>query len=509
MKLVECVPNFSEGRRKDVIEAIVAEARARNVKVLDIESDADHNRSVLTFVGSPDAVKEAMMAVSAKAIELIDLNNHQGQHPRMGAIDVIPFIPISDVTMDDCIKIAKEFGVEYAAKFNVPVYLYEEAATRPDRKNLADVRKGEFEGLREEIGKNTDRVPDFGPNQIHPTAGATAVGARKILIAYNINLGTTDVSVAKHIAKQIRSKDGGFTAVKALGFELKDRGMVQVSMNMVDYKASQLFKVFELVRSLADRYGIPVVASEIVGLVPMDALSDSADFYLRLHGFNKNQILEQRLMERDKLVGLDLMSFADEVRSDKAVPGGGSVSAYSASLAAGLVSMVAQLTLTKKEVETKRPAIEEIQSKSEAHQLILLSLVDEDARTFVHLMEAYRMPKTGEEENRRRTEEIQSRLKKAAEVPLTTAENALAVIDLARQLSKDANMNAISDLQTAIYVAHASALGALANVNINLTGIKDEKYRAQMQSKVSTIQTQLDHNKTQAQEIIAARNSIA
>ena len=505
MKLVECVPNFSEGRRREVIDAIVAEARTRNVKILDVESDADHNRSVLTFVGSPKAVQEAMMAVSAKAIELIDLNNHQGQHPRMGAVDVIPFIPISDVTMEDCIKIANEFGAGYATRFGVPVYLYEEAATRPDRKNLADIRKGEFEGLREEIGRNPDRTPDFGPNQIHPTAGATAIGARKILIAYNVNLGTTDISVAKQIAKQIRSKDGGFTAVKALGFDLKDRGMVQVSINMVDYKASQLYKVFELVRTLAASFGVPVVASEVVGLIPMDALSASAEFYLRLHGFNRHQILERRLMERDKLVGLDLMSFADEVRSDRAVPGGGSVSAYSASLAAGLVSMVAQLTLAKEQIE--KSSIEDIQNKSEAHQLTLLSLVDEDARSFTRLMEAYKMPRTREEEKRVRAEEIQGRLKTATEVPLKTAEIASAVIELASQLSKKANMNAISDLQTAIYVGHASAQGALANVNINLAQIKDENYSAEIRSKISAIQTDLERHKSQALDTIKARMS--
>src|SRR5208337_3687829 len=213
MKLIECVPNFSEGRRKEVIDAIVAEARARNVKVLDIESDKDHNRSVLTFVGDPEAVKEAALAVSAKAIELIDLNKHQGQHPRMGAVDVIPFIPISDVTMADCIQLTKDFANEYASRFKVPVFLYEEAATRPDRRNLADVRKGEFEGLRAEIGKNPEKTPDFGPNAIHPTAGATAIGARQVLIAYNVNLATNNLDVAKKIAKQVRGKDGGLTAV--------------------------------------------------------------------------------------------------------------------------------------------------------------------------------------------------------------------------------------------------------------------------------------------------------
>jgi glutamate formiminotransferase len=235
------VPNFSEGKRKEVIEAIVGEARSRNVKVLDIESDVDHNRSVLTFVGTPDAVKEAALAVSGKAIELIDLNKHRGQHPRMGAVDVVPFIPISEVTMADCVQLSKDFAAEYASRFKVPVFLYEEAATRPDRKNLADIRKGEFEGLRDQIGKSSEKTPDFGPNAIHPTAGATAVGARQILIAYNVNLASSDLDIAKKIAKQVRGKDGGLSAVKALGFELKDRGIVQVSMNVVDYKASQLF----------------------------------------------------------------------------------------------------------------------------------------------------------------------------------------------------------------------------------------------------------------------------
>ena len=209
MKIVECVPNFSEGRRKEVVDAIVEEARARGVRILDVESDADHNRSVLTFVGTPEAVREAALAASAKAIELIDLNIHRGQHPRMGAVDVVPFIPLSEVTMEECVQIAREFASEYASRFNVPVYLYEEAATRPERRNLADVREGEFEGLREKIGQNEQYRPDFGPNAIHPTAGATAVGARKVLIAYNINLRTKDVGIAKQIARQVRARDGG------------------------------------------------------------------------------------------------------------------------------------------------------------------------------------------------------------------------------------------------------------------------------------------------------------
>jgi glutamate formiminotransferase/formiminotetrahydrofolate cyclodeaminase len=477
------------------------------VKVLDIESDADHNRSVLSIAGAPAAVKEAALAISAKAIELIDLNKHEGQHPRMGAVDVVPFIPIANITMDECVALAKEFGEEYATKFGVPVYLYEEAATRPDRKNLADVRKGEFEGLREEIGKNPDRVPDFGPNRIHHSAGATAVGARRILIAYNINLGTTDLAIAKQIAKQIRGRDGGFAGVKALGFELKDRGMVQVSMNMVDYKTSQLFKVFELVRSFADRYGVPVIASEIVGLVPMDALTDSADFYLRLHGFSRNQILEQRLIEKDpnKRTELDLVSFVNEVASDKPVPGGGSVSAYSASLASGLVSMVARLTLSKNEDEITRATIRDVLTKSESHQRRLIELVDEDSISFTRLIQAYRLPKSNDEQQRIRKDAIQRQLKEATEVPLTTSENAIAVVGLAKQLAADANMNAISDLQTAVYLAEASARGAFANVSINLAEIKDAQYQKQTLSKVATLQSQLEQDKFLALENMARR----
>jgi glutamate formiminotransferase/formiminotetrahydrofolate cyclodeaminase len=507
LKLVECVPNFSEGRRREVIEAIVAEARSRNVNVLDIESDADHNRSVLTFVGSPDAAKEAALAVSAKAIELIDLNKHKGQHPRMGAIDVVPFIPISEVTMDECIQLAKDFAKEYATRFNVPVFLYEEAATRADRRNLADVRKGEFEGLRERIGKDPNKTPDFGPNSIHPTAGATAIGARQILIAYNINLATSNLDVAKQIAKQVRGKDGGLLAVKALGFELKDRGMVQVSMNMVNYKASQLFKVFELVRTFAERYGVQVQGSEVVGLVPMDALIDSAEFYLRLQGFNKNQILETKLFEKhdERLVAMDLNRFAGEVASEKPVPGGGSVSAYAGSLAAGLLSMVSRLTLKKSEFEKHWPKTKEILDESESVQKRLLSLVDEDSQSFVDLMQAYRLPKDSEEQKRVRSAEIQSRLKVAADVPMATAENSARILALSKRLADFANESALSDLQTAIHLANASIFGALSNVSINLASMKDESYRKQTQIKMDGLQSQIEKDKTEALRILSAR----
>ena len=298
MKLVECVPNFSEGRRPAVLDAIVGEMTAvSGVRLLDREMDADHNRAVVTIVGEPEAVLEGVFRGLAKAKELIDLTTHEGEHPRMGATDVVPFVPVKDVTMDDCVELARRLGERVGKELEIPVFLYESAATRPERQNLAKVRKGQFEGLREEIGTNPEREPDFGPNRIHPTAGATAIGARPFLVAYNINLGTTDLSVAKAIAKAIRHSSGGLRHVKAMGFAIKDRNIVQVSINMVNFKGTPLFRVFEMVRNEAERYGVPVIGSEVVGLVPADALIDCAEFYLRLEDFHRDQVLENRLSE--------------------------------------------------------------------------------------------------------------------------------------------------------------------------------------------------------------------
>jgi len=297
MRLVECVPNFSEGRRRDVVDAIADEARSvPGVTVLDVEMDANHNRSVITFVGEPIAAKEAAFRMAAKAANLIDMNVHRGEHPRIGTLDVLPFIPIAGVTMEDCVRLARETGKRIADELGIPVYLYEAAATRPDRKPLPMLRKGEYEGLREDIRTHPDRAPDFGKPELHPTAGATIVGARQALIAYNVNLATPDVSIAKRIAKAVRERDGGLPAVRALGFELKDRGLVQVSMNLLDYKVTGIEQAFDAVSALAAKHGVPVSASEIVGLVPADALPPNPIERLRLEGFDmKRQVLENRL----------------------------------------------------------------------------------------------------------------------------------------------------------------------------------------------------------------------
>ncbi len=298
MKIVECIPNFSEGRDSKVIDKIVEEIKkVDGVLLLDREIDPDHNRSVITFMGEPESVKKAAFAATAKATELIDMNRHKGEHPRIGATDVIPFVPIFDMTIDECVKLAKELGREISIKLKIPVYLYAEAATRNDRVSLPNIRKGEYEGLKEEIKTNPDKKPDFGLSNMHPTAGATAVGVRHPLIAFNVNLNTKNLNVAKDIAKKIRESSGGFKAVQAKGFDLKERGLVQVSMNLLNYKITSISKVFNAVKEEAEKQGVEVIGSEIIGFVPMDALKDIDEKYLKIENIRKDQILEKKLKE--------------------------------------------------------------------------------------------------------------------------------------------------------------------------------------------------------------------
>lgn len=296
-KIMECVPNFSEGRDRDKIEKIVEPFRGKpGVKLLDYSNNEDHNRLVVTVVGEPEALKNAVLEAIGKAVELIDLTKHSGQHPRMGAVDVVPFIPIRGCSTEEAVTLSKEVGKEVASRFGLPVFLYEKSASAPHRENLAAIRKGEFEGMAEKI-KLPEWTPDFGPAERHPTAGTVAIGARMPLVAYNVNLGTADLKIADSIAKKIRFIGGGLRYCKAMGVELKERGIVQVSINMTDYTRTALYRAFELVRIEARRYGVPVVGSEIIGLVPMEALIDTASYYLGLEDFSMNQVLEARIME--------------------------------------------------------------------------------------------------------------------------------------------------------------------------------------------------------------------
>lgn len=296
-RIVECVPNFSEGRRPEVVDAIAGAIRSvPGVRLLDQSSDANHNRSVLTFVGEPMAVKDAAFRAITRAAELIDMEKHEGEHPRIGSTDVVPFVPVSGVTIDDCVELARTLGQEVANKLGIPVYLYEEAATSEDRRNLANIRRGEYEGLKKEI-RLPERHPDFGEAVMHPTAGATVIGARNYLVAYNINLNTSDVSVAKKIARRIRASSGGLMYVKALGIMLEDRNLAQVSMNLTNFEKTPIHVVFNLVKTEAERYGVSIAGSEIIGLIPMDALLDAAEHYLRLEAFPRSQVLEARIWD--------------------------------------------------------------------------------------------------------------------------------------------------------------------------------------------------------------------
>jgi glutamate formiminotransferase len=296
--LVECVPNYSEGRRKDVIEAIVAPFKDRpGVYLFDYRADEDHNRLVVSLVGNPDALQDALIDSAKIAQSHIDMNSHQGAHPRIGAVDVIPFTPISGITMEECVQLARSFGERYHQETKIPVYYYEDAALIPERKKLEVIRKGQYEVLKEEVRTNPDRKPDVGPSELHPTAGATVIGARKFLVAFNVNLGTTDVEVAKKIASYVRASSGGFCHVKGIGLALEERGMVQVSMNLVDYEKNSLYRVLETIRMEAKRYGVSVVETEIYGMVPAGAILESAAYYLQVAGFDPDQVIEMRLLK--------------------------------------------------------------------------------------------------------------------------------------------------------------------------------------------------------------------
>lgn len=298
MALVECVPNFSEGRDPKVVEAIVEAMRPHAVRILDVESDRDHHRSVVTILGAPEDCLQAAFAGAKVAVERIDLNAHKGEHPRIGAVDVIPFIPVSGITMEECVKLAHRLGERLWRELKLPVYYYEAAAMREDRRNLESIRKGQYEVLKDEARTKPERKPDVGEAALHPTAGAAVVGARGPLIAYNINLGTKDLAVADRIARAVRHSSGGFRHVKAKGINLADKGCVQVSMNLTDFRGTPMHRVFEAVKSEADRHGVPIVGSEVVGLLPMDALLQAAEHYLRIHGFDaQKQVLERRMWE--------------------------------------------------------------------------------------------------------------------------------------------------------------------------------------------------------------------
>ena len=470
--IVECIPNFSEGRRPEVIEAILAAiTQVEGVTLLDHSSDADHNRTVVTYVGTPSVVEEAAYNAIAKAAELIDLNKHSGEHPRIGATDVVPFVPISGVSMPECIEIARRLAKRVGEDLKIPVYLYEEAATRPERQNLAVIRKGQYEALKKEIGKEPGRAPDFGPSKVGP-AGATVIGARQPLVAYNVYLNTTDVSIAEDIAKAVRHSSGGLRFIKAAGF-LVD-GRAQVSMNLTNYRKTPVFRVVEMIRREAARRGLLIEETELIGLIPQEALIDSAAWYLQLHDFDPEQVLEIRMAARQSDVAAGPQSdttFLDDLASAAPTPGGGSASAYTGALAAGLVAMVARLTVGKRKYKAVEEQMWALIEQSEDLRAALTDAVEEDARAFDSVMAAYKLPKSTDEEKNARTQAIQAATLHATEVPLDTAAKSVQVMELALQAAAQGNTNAITDAGSASAFARAALTGAGLNVRINLASL--------------------------------------
>src|SRR6266699_6230060 len=417
MKIVECIPNISEGRRAEVYEAVAnAAASAPGVTLLNVDPGADTNRTVITFVGEPDAVLEGAFRLVRKGVELIDMTTHRGAHPRIGAVDVVPFVPVAGVTMDECVDLARRLGERVGQDLHIPVFLYARAAARADRERLPDIRKGEFEGLRERALE-----PDFGPNRVHPTAGATAIGARPFLVAYNIYLATADVQIAKEIAKKIRTSSGGLPAVQASGFEVG--GLAQVSMNLLDIDETPPATVFEAVKAEAAIRGVKIKESEIVGLVPERAilgagllLPDAAE-----------HVLESKIRETQ---GPTLDGWIDELAGGAPAPGGGSAAALAGTLAAALVAMVARLTIGRKAYASVEGRAKEILAEAERLRTELRRLVDEDAEAYTAVSEAYKVPK----DNPARPQAIDQALLGAARVPLTVARVTATVRKLAQEM---------------------------------------------------------------------------
>ncbi|MCX6569407.1 MAG: glutamate formimidoyltransferase [Candidatus Aminicenantes bacterium] len=532
MKIVECVPNFSEGRDLEKIKAIVREIEAvPGVKLLDVDPGESTNRTVVTFLGTPEAVQEAAFRSIAKAAEVIDMRGHKGAHSRIGATDVCPFVPVSGVTMEDCVRLAEELGARVAGELGIPVYLYESAARTRERRNLATVRAGEYEGLAEKF-KDSRWAPDFGKPVFNPKSGATVVGAREFLIAYNINLNTRDRKLAHEIALSLREsgrakrdKDGNvvkdgrgnavkvpgkFKEVKSVGWYIEDYGLAQISVNFTNYKITPVHVVFDEARKLAAKLGLRVTGSELVGLIPKEALLMAGRYYLGKQGkspgvpedelirtavrslglndvspFDPEKKIIENQFEKDRhsLVGLTLREFADELSMDSPAPGGGSVAALCGSLSAALSAMVANLTVGKKGYEDVREEMIATAVRAQEIKDGLLEAVDRDTRAFNKVMEAFRLPKTTPEQSFEKERAVESANKEATLIPLEVLEKAVEALALARAAAAKGNKNSVSDAGVAGLAGQAAGEGAYYNVLINLAGIKDNTFVADVRRR--------------------------
>ncbi|HPW18179.1 MAG TPA: glutamate formimidoyltransferase [Candidatus Aminicenantes bacterium] len=552
MKIIECVPNFSEGRDKEKIGAIRGEIEAvPGVKLLDVDPGDSTNRTVVTFIGTPEAVKEAAFRAIAKAAEVIDMRGHKGAHSRIGATDVCPFVPVSGVTMDDCVKLAGELGARVASELGIPVYLYEAAARKPERRNLAVVRAGEYEGLPEKL-KDPRWAPDFGKPVFNPKSGATVVGAREFLIAYNINLNTRDRKLAHEIALSLREsgrakrdKDGNvvkdargrtvkvpgrFKEVKAVGWYVEDYGVAQVSVNFTNYKVTPVHVVFDEARRLAGKLGLRVTGSELVGLIPLEALLAAGRHYLEKQGKSpgvpeeelvriavkslgladvapfdpEKKIIEYQFRDGGaRLVRMSLARFADELSMDSPTPGGGSVAALCGSLSAALAAMVANLTVGKKEYQGVWADMAETAVRAQRLKSALLEAVDRDTKAFDKVMDALRLPKTTPEQAEEKDRAVEAANKEATLVPLEVLEKAVEAVTLARRAAAEGNKNSVSDAGVAGLAGQAAGDGAYYNVLINLAGIKDRAFAARVRRDADRAKRALDREGKAVRDILA------
>jgi glutamate formiminotransferase/formiminotetrahydrofolate cyclodeaminase len=501
-KIVECIPNFSEARRPEVVDAIVAAVESvAEVRLLDRSSDNDHNRTVLTFAGPPQPVAEAAFRAIKTAGELINMDEQTGEHPRIGATDVVPFVPISDVTMDECVSLAHQLGRRVGTELQIPVFFYEYAATRPDRVNLATVRKGQYEGLKAEVGTSEQRIPDEGPHTI-PTAGATVIGARDPLVAFNVYLTTDDVSIAKKIGVAVRQSSGGFAFVKGMGV-LVD-GRAQVSMNLTNFRKTPVARVVEFIRREAQRYGVGIHHSELVGLIPQEALVDAAVWYTQLDQFEKDQILETRLYDSAEKV-----DFLDAIADENPTPGGGSAAAHAAAMGAGLVAMVARLSIGRKKYADVEDEMKAVLVEAEELRAKLTTAIDEDAASFDAIMQAFKLPKETDEEKVTRSQAIQDATLYAAEIPLQTATNAVRVMELVLKVASLGNTNAITDGASGAAMARAALTSAGYNVRINVMSLKDEAKVAEIVDALKAIEAKADEVDAALRGVLEGRGGLS
>jgi glutamate formiminotransferase/formiminotetrahydrofolate cyclodeaminase len=498
-KIIECVPNFSEGRRPEIYNAIGdAIARVPAAHVLDVSADSDHNRSVITFAGAPEAVQEAAFQAIATAARLIDLDKHTGEHPRIGATDVCPFIPVKNATVEECVEIANAVGRRVGEELSIAVYLYGEAATRPERKKLADIRRGQYELWKQEIGVKPDRAPDYGP-AVATSAGATVIGVRPFLIAYNIFLNSSDVAVANKIARAVRFSSGGLRHVQALGF-LVD-GQAQVSMNLTDFTKTPLHAVQEMVRREAGRYGLAITRAELIGLAPQSALLEAAKWYCQIDELREDQVLEIRLEEA---LSQDYTphAFLEATASATPTPGGGSSAALAGALAAALSQMVANLTLGRKKYAAVQSEITDVSERASRLRNELTAAVSQDAEAFNSLMAAWR---DKDLEGEQKALSIEKATRHAGEVPLGVARLSREAAELALAATTLGNINAVTDAAAAAVMARSAVQIAAMNVKINALGLRDQALALAWREELDSLEAEAESLSTRAIAVAAER----